>query len=107
MSGTLSVCPFASFEKCANTRMVSKASDAEDVTRIVASRTSDAAWKATSAVNDAASYGKTRSSSYVVCAASKPPFSFSPTVTWCVRGVDGRRGQEPDALAPYKCTRDV
>ena len=35
------------------------------------------------------------------------PFSFSPTVTWCVRGVDGRRGQEPDALAKYKRTRDV
>ena len=82
MSGTLSVCPFASFEKCASVRMVSKASDAEDVTRIVASRTSDAAWKATSAVNDAASYGKTWSSSYVVCAASKPPFSSAfPTMT--------------------------
>ena len=61
--------------------MVSKASDAEGARRR-RSRTSDAAWKATSAVNDAASYGKTWSSSYVVCAASKPPFSSAfPTMT--------------------------
>ena len=75
--GTLSVCPFASFEKCASSRMVSASADAEDVTRIVASRTSDDDAKATSAVNVSASYGKIWSSSYVVCAASKPEEPFS------------------------------
>ena len=33
------------------------------------------------------------------------PFSFSPTVTWSVRGVDGRRGQGPEGLARYRCAR--